>query len=47
MDHLHKILNIFTKFYPQFQDVQINVIPYNNLYVAKCMVKKKWRLLYL
>lgn len=25
MNHLHKILNLFTKFYPQFSDVQINI----------------------
>lgn len=40
MEYLRKILNLFIKFYPQFLDVQINIIPYNNLYVAKCMVKK-------
>ena len=40
MNHLHKILNLFTKFYPQFSDVQINIIPYNNLYIAKCMCEK-------
>jgi len=34
------LLSVFSKTYPQLKDIEIEVIPYNNLFVAKCLVDK-------
>ena len=40
MDKITALLAIFSKTYPQLKDIEIEVIPYNNLFVAKCLVDK-------
>ena len=40
MEKLISLLAIFSKIYPQLKDIEIEVIPYNNLFVAICVVDK-------
>ena len=40
MEKLNNLLNDFSNKYPQLKDVQIEIIPYNNLYIARCLVDK-------
>ena len=40
MDNLNNLLSDFSKKYPQLKDIQIEVIPYNNLFIARCIVDK-------
>ena len=40
MEHLEKILSLFTQSYSQFKDVKITQIPFNNLYIARCNADK-------
>jgi hypothetical protein len=40
MEKLISLLAIFSKTYPQLKDIEIEVIPYNNLFVAKCVADK-------
>ena len=37
MDNLNNLLSDFSKKYPQLKDIQIEVIPYNNLFIARCI----------
>lgn len=40
METLINLLNEFSKKYPQLKNVSIERIPYNNLYIARCLVDK-------
>ena len=40
METLINLLNEFSKKYPQLKNVSIEHIPYNNLYIARCLVDK-------
>jgi hypothetical protein len=40
MEKLISLLAIFSKTYPELKDIEIEVIPYNNLFVAKCVADK-------
>jgi hypothetical protein len=40
MEKLISLLAIFSKTYPQLKDIEIEIIPYNNLFVAKCVADK-------
>ena len=40
METLINLLNDFSKKYPQLKNVNIERIPYNNLYIARCLVDK-------
>ena len=40
MEKLISLLAIFSKTYPQLKDIEIEIIPYNNLFVARCVVDK-------
>ena len=40
METLVNLLNDFSKKYPQLKNVNIERIPYNNLYIARCLVDK-------
>jgi hypothetical protein len=40
MEKLISLLAIFSKTYPQLKNIEIEVIPYNNLFVARCIVDK-------
>ena len=40
MEKLNNLLNAFSKKYPQLKNVNIEIIPYNNLYIARCLVDK-------
>ena len=38
MDILKELLTEFSKKYPELKNVNIEIIPYNNLYIARCLV---------
>jgi len=38
MEKLNNLLNDFSSKYPQLKNIQIEIIPYNNLYIAICLV---------
>tara|TARA_Y100000816_G_C25585745_1_gene314736 strand:- start:37 stop:501 length:465 start_codon:yes stop_codon:yes gene_type:complete len=40
METLVNLLNDFSKKYPQLKNVNIELVPYNNLYIARCLVDK-------
>jgi len=40
METLLNLLNDFSKKYPQLKNVSIELVPYNNLYIARCLVDK-------
>ena len=40
METLINLLNDFSKKYPQLKNVNIELVPYNNLYIARCLVDK-------
>ena len=40
MENINKLKIDFSKKYPCFKVVEIEICPYNNLYVARCMVDK-------
>ena len=40
MEKITALLAIFSKTYPQLKEIEIEVIPYNNLFVAKCVADK-------
>jgi len=40
MEKITALLAIFSKTYPQLKEIEIEVIPYNNLFVARCLVDK-------
>ena len=40
MEKVNNLLKEFSKKYPQLQNVKIELIPYNNLYIARCLVDK-------
>ena len=40
METLINLLNDFSKKYPQLKNVNIEFVPYNNLYIARCLVDK-------
>ena len=40
MEKLNNLLNDFSSKYPQLKNIQIEIIPYNNLYIARCLVDK-------
>ena len=40
MENIISLLAIFSKTYPQLKDIEIEVIPYNNIFVAKCIADK-------
>ena len=40
MERLRSLLNEFSKKYPQLKNVQVEIVPYNNLYIARCLVDK-------
>ena len=40
MENINKLKIDFSKKYPCFKEVEIEICPYNNLYVARCMADK-------
>lgn len=40
MEKVNNLLKEFSKKHPQLKNVKIEVIPYNNLYIARCLVDK-------
>ena len=40
MEKIISLLKEFSKKYPQLKNVNIELIPYNNLYIARCLVDK-------
>ena len=40
METLLNLLNDFSKKYPLLKNVNIELVPYNNLYIARCLVDK-------
>jgi hypothetical protein len=40
MDKLINLLAIFSKYYPDLKNVNVEITKYNNLYIARCLVDK-------
>ena len=40
MDKLINLLTIFSKYYPNLKNIEIEIGKYNNLYIARCLVNK-------
>ena len=38
MESIHRLLNIFSNKFPILNNISIDIIPFNNLYVARCIV---------
>ena len=38
MKKVINLLDIYTKTYPVLKKIEIEVIPYNNIFIAKCLV---------
>ena len=40
MDKLIKLLTVFSKYYPNLKNIELEIVQYNNLYIARCLVDK-------
>ena len=40
MDKLMNLLIIFSKYYPNLKNIELEIVQYNNLYIARCLVDK-------
>ena len=40
MDKLIKLLTVFSKYYPNLKNIELETVQYNNLYIARCLVDK-------
>ena len=40
MDKLIKLLTVFSKYYPNLKNIELEIEQYNNLYIARCLVDK-------
>ena len=40
MDKLIKLLTVFSKYYPNLKNIELEIVEYNNLYIARCLVDK-------
>ena len=40
MDKLINLLSVFSKYYPNLKNIKLEIVQYNNLYIARCLVDK-------
>lgn len=40
MERAHKLLSVFSETYPLLKGVAIETVPYNNIFVARCLVDR-------
>ena len=40
MDKLINLLTVFSKYYPNLKNIELEIEQYNNLYIARCLVDK-------
>ena len=47
MDKLINLLTIFSKYYPNLENIEVEIERYNNLYIARCLVNKTGDYIYV
>ena len=40
MNKLINLLTVFSKYYPNLENIELEIVKYNNLYIARCLVDK-------